>query len=193
MRLRAILWAALMTVLTVRPAQAQEKEKPSSEKSPLYAFTMESIDGTPVPLASYSGNVLLIVNVASFCGYTPQYEDLEAVYEKYKAQGFRVLAFPANNFGNQEPGTNEEIKEFCNAKYNVTFDLFSKINVKGPYQHPLYRYITTESAVPGPVQWNFQKYLVDRSGTIVAMFPSKVKPTDDEFIKKLEELLAKKG
>lgn len=193
MRTTVVLAAVLMIGLFVQTAWAQEKEKPMSEESPLYAFTMKSIDGSSVPLSAYRGDVLLIVNVASFCGYTPQYEDIEAVYEKYKSKGFRVLAFPANNFGNQEPGTNEEIKEFCSSKYDVSFDLFSKISVKGEDQHPLYRYITTQSPVPGDVKWNFQKYLVDRSGNIVAMFPSKVKPTDEGFTKKVEELLAKKG
>lgn len=175
-----------------QPTPAQEKDKPMPDASALYSFTMNSIDGKPVPLSSYKGKVLLIVNVASFCGYTPQYEDIEKVFEQYKDKGFSVLAFPANNFGNQEPGTDQEIKDFCSLKYDVSFDMFSKINVKGPNQHPLYRYITTESPVRGEVKWNFQKYLVDRKGTIVAMFPTKVKPTDDEFIEKLEALLAEK-
>ena len=193
MRSSVIIAVALSAGLLVQSAVGQEKGDQVVQTSPLYSFTVESIDGSPVPLSTYKGEVLLIVNVASFCGYTPQYEDIEAVYEMYKDKGFRVLAFPANNFGNQEPGTNEEIKEFCTSKYDVTFDLFSKISVKGEDQHPLYRYITTESAVPGEVKWNFQKYLVDRSGNIVAMYPSKVKPTDDEFVSKLEELLAKRG
>jgi glutathione peroxidase len=193
MRFETFLAAVFVASLFGYSASAQEKGKPMATQSPLYRFTMESIDGSPVPLSNYRGDVLLIVNVASFCGYTPQYEDIESVYEQYKDKGLRVLAFPANNFGNQEPGSNEEIKEFCTSKYDVTFDLFSKISVKGEDQHPLYRYITTESSVPGEVKWNFQKYLVDRSGNIVAMFPSKVKPTDDDFIRALEGLLAKKS
>ena len=193
MRITAVLASLVIVGFIARTARAQEKTKPTSQESPLYGFTMESIDGSPVALSTFRGDVLMIVNVASFCGHTPQYEDIESVYEKYKDRGFRVLAFPANNFGNQEPGTNQEIKEFCTSKYNVSFDLFSKISVKGEDQHPLYRFITTRSAVPGEVQWNFQKYLVDRSGTVVAMFPSKVKPTDREFIQKLEALLAKKN
>ncbi len=158
----------------------------------IHSFTMKTIDGKEKSLADYKGNILLIVNVASKCGYTPQYKDLEAVYRKYKDRGFRVLGFPANNFGNQEPGSDEEILEFCSTKYDVTFDLFSKISVKGEDQHPLYRYITTESAFPGEVKWNFQKYLVDREGNIVAMFPSRVKPTNKEVIERLETLLATK-
>jgi len=192
MRLHSIVAGVLVAGVLAQPLPAQEKDKPMPETATLYSFTMNSIDGKPVPLSSYKGNVLLIVNVASFCGYTPQYEDIETIYERYKEKGFRVLAFPANNFGNQEPGTDQEIKEFCRLKYDVSFDVFSKINVKGPDQHPLYRYITTESPVRGEVKWNFQKYLVDRNGTIVAMFPTKVKPMDEEFIEKLESLLAQK-
>ena len=192
MRIRSVFAGVLIAGVLAQPTPAQEKDKPMPETTTLYSFTMNSIDGKPVPLSSYKGNVLLIVNVASFCGYTPQYEDIEEVYEKFKEKGLRVLAFPANNFGNQEPGTDQEIKEFCSLKYDVSFDLFSKISVKGPNQHPLYRYITTESPVPGEVKWNFQKYLVDRKGKLVAMFPTKVKPTDDAFIEKLEALLAEK-
>ena len=156
----------------------------------VYDFSMKTIDGKEQSLADFKGNVLLIVNVASFCGFTPQYKDLESVYEKYKAKGFRILAFPANNFGEQEPGTDQEIKTFCESKYSVTFNLFSKISVKGDDQHPLYRYITKDSPCPGDIKWNFQKYLVDKNGTIVAMFPSRVKPTDNVFVEKLEALLS---
>ncbi len=193
MRLALFALTVVVGGLFGSPARSQNKAPSTAVESPLYSFTMESIDGKEVPLSAYKGEVLLIVNVASFCGYTPQYEDIEAIYKQYKDRGFRVLAFPANNFGNQEPGTNQEIKEFCTSKFDVTFDMFSKISVKGDDQHPLYRYITTESAVPGEVKWNFQKYLVDRSGTIVAMFPSKVKPTDEEFVKVLERLLGEQG
>ena len=159
----------------------------------IYSFVMKTNGGKEQSLADYRGNVLLVVNVASFCGYTPQYKDLEAVYEKYKDKGFRILAFPANNFGQQEPGSDEEIKTFCETNYKVTFDLFSKISVKGNDQHPLYQYITKDSPFPGDVKWNFQKYLVDKQGNIVAMFPSKVKPSADEFLKKLESLLDDKS
>ena len=168
---------------------AQQKEKISVEKKGLYSFTMKTNDGKDKPLAEYKGKVLLVVNVASFCGYTPQYKDLEEVYRKYKDKGFVILGFPANNFGRQEPGSDEEIKTFCDTKYNVTFDLFSKISVKGEDQHPLYQYITKDSPFPGDVKWNFQKYLVDKKGNIVAMYPSKVKPTDKEVIQQIESLL----
>ena len=168
---------------------SQPKEQAAVEKKSIYDFTMKSIDGKDKHLADYKGEVLLVVNVASLCGYTPQYRDLEEVFEKYKGKGFRILAFPANNFGEQEPGSDKEIKTFCESKYSVTFDLFSKISVKGGDQHPLYQYITKDSPFPGDVKWNFQKYLVDKQGNIVAMFPSRVNPTDKSFIDKLESLL----
>lgn len=168
---------------------SQQKEKPSVDKKSLYHFTMKTIEGKDKSLAEYRGEVLLVVNVASFCGHTPQYKDLEEVYRRYKDKGFQILAFPANNFGQQEPGTDKEIKTFCESKYNVTFDLFSKISVRGDDQHPLYRYITKDSPFPGSVKWNFQKYLVDMDGNIVAMFPSGVKPTDKEVVQKIESLL----
>jgi glutathione peroxidase len=168
---------------------SQPKEQTAVDKKSIYDFTMKTIDGKEKSLADYKGEVLLVVNVASQCGFTPQYKDLEEVFEKYKDKGFRILAFPANNFGEQEPGSNQEIKTFCQTNYSVTFDLFSKISVKGDDQHPLYRYITKESPFPGDVKWNFQKYLVDKDGNIVAMFPSRVKPTDKAFIEKVESLL----
>jgi glutathione peroxidase len=156
----------------------------------IYTFTMKRINGTEESLALYKGKVLMLVNVASKCGYTPQYKDLEALYRKYKSRGFEILAFPANNFGSQEPGSDEQILEFCKTNYDVTFPLFSKISVKGDDQHPLYRYITRDSPIPGEIRWNFQKYLVDRKGNLVAMFPSRIKPTDEELVKLIEKLLA---
>ena len=118
----------------------------------VYDFTMDDIDGKPVNLGAYKGKVLLLVNTASLCGNTPQYGDLERIYEQYHEQGFEVLAFPANNFGQQEPGTNAEIKGFCLTKYSVSFPLFSKISVKGSDKHPLYQYLTEQSAFPGEVE-----------------------------------------
>jgi glutathione peroxidase len=189
----ASLFAALaLTVVTIE-LFVQPKEKPAVQSKGVHSFTMKTIDGKEKSLSEYRGSVLLLVNVASFCGYTPQYKDLEEVYRKYKSQGFRILAFPANNFGQQEPGSDEEIKEFCETKYSVTFDLFSKISVKGEDQHPLYQYITKESPFPGEVKWNFQKYLVDKRGEIVAMFPSRVKPTDKGVVEKIESLLKDKS
>jgi glutathione peroxidase len=167
----------------------QQEVKGPAMNTSIHNFAMKTMDGKEKSLAEYKGNVLLIVNVASFCGYTPQYKDLEEVYRKYKDKGFRILAFPANNFGEQEPGSDEEIKTFCSTKYDVTFDLFSKISVRGDDQHPLYRYITKDSPFPGEVKWNFQKYLVDKKGTLVAMFPSKTKPTERLVVERIESLL----
>ena len=137
--------------------------------SGVYSFTLNSIDGKPAPLADYKGKVVLLVNVASQCGYTPQYSALEAIYKKYKDQGFVILGFPANNFGAQEPGTNEEIKTFCSRKYSVTFPMYSKISVKGDDQTPLYSYLTrqTGAGIAGEIQWNFTKFLVDRNGNVI--------------------------
>jgi glutathione peroxidase len=186
---RPAFFCAIFLLLLSPTLSAQQKEKPTVDQQGIYGFTMKTIDGKDKHLADYKGKVLLIVNVASFCGNTPQYKDLEEVYLKYKEKGFAILGFPANDFGAQEPGTDQEIKDFCSTKYDVTFDLFSKISVKGVDQHPLYRYITTESPFPGDVRWNFQKYLVDRDGNIVAMFPSKMKPKESQVIEKIESLL----
>jgi glutathione peroxidase len=150
---------------------------------------MKTIDGKDKLLSDYKGKVLLVVNVASKCGHTPQYKGLEALYQKYGKEGFMILGFPANNFFRQEPGTDSEIKEFCTTKYNVTFDMFSKISVKGDDQHPLYQYLTKESPFPGDVKWNFQKYLVDRNGSIVAKFDPKVEPEDTTVIQAVEKYL----
>ncbi len=155
----------------------------------VHSFSAKTIDGEEKQLSDYKGKVLLIVNVASKCGFTPQYEGLQKLYERYKDKGFVVLGFPANNFMWQEPGTDEEIKTFCTTKYNVTFDMFSKISVKGKDQHPLYAYLTNESPFPGEVKWNFQKYLVNQKGEVVAKFAPSTKPFDDEVIGAIEELL----
>lgn len=174
-------------------ALAWTKEASVEQQPKLYSFTMKTIDGKDKSLSDYKGKVLLIVNVASKCGYTPQYKDLEALYEKYKDRGFMILGFPANNFLWQEPGTNEEIKKFCTTNYGVTFDMFSKISVKGKDQDPLYKYLTEESPVTGNVKWNFQKYLVDRNGNVVAKYQPDTKPLEQEVTAKIEELLKEKG
>lgn len=171
---------------------AQPKEKQMDQQPKIYSFIVKTIDGKDKPLSDYKGKVLLIVNVASKCGHTPQYKGLESVYKKYKDRGFMVLGFPANNFLWQEPGTNEDIKNFCTLNYGVTFDMFSKISVKGSNQDPLYRYLAKESPVPGTVTWNFQKYLVDRKGNVVAKFAPGVKPEEKDVIDKIEQLLSEK-
>ena len=155
-------------------------------------FTLNSIDGKPAPLTQYQGKVVLIVNVASRCGYTPQYTGLEKVYEKYKDQGFVILGFPANNFGAQEPGTNEEIKTFCSSKYNVTFPMYSKISVKGADIHPLYQFLTdkqTNPATAGDIKWNFTKFLVGKDGKVIARFESAVTPESPEVTSAIEKAL----
>lgn len=156
----------------------------------VYDFTLNDIDGKPVSLSQFKGKVLLLVNTASFCGNTPQYADLEKMYEQYREKGFEILAFPANNFGKQEPGTDTEIKTFCYTKYSLSFPLFSKISVAGDDTHPLYRYLTEQSPFPGEVEWNFQKYLVDRSGAVVARYPHRMKPLAPEIVQDIERALA---
>lgn len=155
-------------------------------------FKMKDIDGKDVKLKKYKGSVLLVVNTASKCGYTPQYEGLEAIYNKYKGQGFAVLGFPANNFGGQEPGTAEEIKEFCTTKYKVTFPMFAKISVKGDDQDPLYKFLTSKETNPnfaGDITWNFNKFLIDKKGNVVARFSSKDKPDGEAITQAIEKYL----
>lgn len=153
-------------------------------------FTMNRIDGTPQDLSAYKGKVVLMVNVASKCGYTPQYESLEKVYARDKDKGLVVLGFPANDFGKQEPGTNKEIAEFCASTYKVGFPMFEKISVKGSAAHPLYQRLAAQPApIGGEPKWNFTKFLVDREGNVVARFDSNVKPDGPEITKKLSELL----
>lgn len=158
----------------------------------VYDFTMKDIDGRDVPLSNYKGKVLLMVNVASYCGNTPQYKDLEALYKKYKSRGLVVLGFPANNFGAQEPGSNAEIKDFCSKEYAVTFPMFAKISVKGSDIHPLYQYLTSKvenGAVEAPVRWNFQKFLVGKDGKVITSFAHKTSVNDKEVIAAIEAAL----
>ncbi len=167
----------------------------SSKTKSVLDFKMKDIDGKEVKLKKYKGDVLLIVNTASKCGYTPQYEGLQAIYTKYQAQGFEVLGFPANNFGGQEPGTETEIKEFCESKYKVTFPMFAKISVKGEDQHPLYNFLTAKETNPkfaGDISWNFNKFLVNRKGEVVARFSSKDKPDGETVTQAIEKYLKEK-
>lgn len=159
----------------------------------VYDFTMKSIDGQTAPLAAYKGHVVLLVNVASRCGFTPQYTALEAIYEKYKSQGFVIVGIPANNFGGQEPGTDAEIKTFCTAKYQVTFPMMSKVSVKGADQTPLYQFLTDKAAHPttgGEIKWNFTKFLVGAEGHVITRFESDVKPDSPEVTGAIEKALA---
>ena len=154
----------------------------------MFDFSMDSIQGQPVPLSEYKGKVALVVNVASRCGYTPQYTSLEATYRKYKDRGFVVLGFPANNFRSQEPGTNAEIQEFCKRTYDVTFPMFSKISVLGEDKAPLYKYLTSQMG--SEIEWNFTKFLVGPDGQVLARFPSKVTPDSPEVTAAIEKALA---
>jgi glutathione peroxidase len=162
-----------------------------SAASGIYDFTLPSIDGQPLPLSNFKGKVVLVVNVASRCGFTPQYTALESIYEEYKDQGFVILGFPANNFGAQEPGTNAEIKTFCSSKYNVTFPMYGKVSVKGDDQTPLYHYLTKDAnpSLTGDIKWNFTKFLVDRSGHVVNRFEPAIKPDAPEVTSAIEKLL----
>ena len=158
----------------------------------VYNYTLKSIDGQPTSLAQFHGKVLFLVNVASSCGYTPQYKALEAVYEKYKAQGLVIVGIPANNFANQESGTDAEIHTFCTKKYSVTFPMMSKISVKGTDQTPLYQYLTDKSINPqigGDIQWNFTKFIFDRNGKPVARFEPATTPDSPEVVAAIESAL----
>ena len=154
----------------------------------IYEFKVRDIRGNEISLSQYKGYPILIVNVASKCGYTYQYENLEKVYQKYKAKGLKIVGFPANNFGSQEPGSNEEIAKFCKLKYDVSFDMMSKISVKGPDKHPLYKYLTETANKKGEVGWNFEKFLIDKNGKIVDRFESSVEPDNEKLTKQLESL-----
>jgi glutathione peroxidase len=161
--------------------------------SSIYDFTLNSIQGVPAPLAAYRGKVLLLVNVASYCGYTPQYQDLEALYEKYKDRGFVIVGIPANNFGAQEPGSNQEIKTFCTSKYHVTFPMMAKVSVKGSDIAPLYAFLTDKSANPktgGDIGWNFTKFLVGPDGKVIARFDSEVEPDSKDLTSAIEKALS---
>lgn len=159
----------------------------------IYDLKLKDIEGQAASLKPYRGKVLLIVNVASKCGFTPQYAGLEGLYQKYKAQGLVVLGFPCNQFGGQEPGTNEEIKQFCTRRYQVSFPLWDKIEVNGPGRHPLYALLAgQDSPVAGDIRWNFTKFLVGREGKILKRFGSTTKPDSSELVQAVEAALAAK-
>jgi glutathione peroxidase len=172
----------------------KEPSKMPANVSPL-DFTVKTIDGKEQKLSDYKGKVVMLVNVASRCGYTKQYTPLQAVYQKYADQGFVILGFPANNFKGQEPGTDEEIKEFCSSRYNVTFPLMSKISVAGDDKHPLYKFLTEEQTsreFAGDIGWNFTKFLVDRNGNLIGRFATKTSPDDPKVTAAIEKALAAK-
>ena len=181
--MRTLLRLALLLLLPGMMARAAS----------LYEIAVKDIDGQAATLAPLKGRVLLIVNVASECGYTPQYEGLQAVFTKYEAEGLTVLGFPCNQFGGQEPGTNAEIKQFCSTKFHVTFPLFDKIEVNGAHRHPLYVALAGKgSPFPGDIGWNFSKFLVGRDGKIVQRFDSGAEPDSPAVTKAIEAALAAK-
>jgi glutathione peroxidase len=180
--MRKLVSVLMLCAAAVLPAQAKS----------IYDFTMNSIDGQPVSLDSYKGKVVLLVNVASKCGFTPQYAGLEALYEKYKDRGFVIVGIPANNFAQQEPGTNAEIKTFCSRKYNVSFPMMSKVSVKGDDETPLYHYLTENSTDPqfaGDIKWNFTKFLFGRDGKPVARFEPATTPDSPQVTSAIEAAL----
>jgi glutathione peroxidase len=188
--LREILVRKLILTLIVFLAAGATAAHAAS----IYDFTMKSIDGQPVSLKTYSGKVVLLVNVASRCGFTPQYAGLEALYEKYKDRGLVIVGIPANNFGSQEPGTNEEIKKFCSSKYNVSFPMMAKVSVLGDDKTPLYQFLTDKSQDPqfgGDIKWNFTKFLFDRKGNLLARFEPNVTPDSPEVQTAVESALGK--
>lgn len=156
----------------------------------IFDLTVKTIKGEEKQLSEYEGKVLLIVNLASYCGYTPQYKGLEQLNLKYQKLGLRVLGFPCNDYGEQEPGTNEEIQTFCSRNYGVTFELFEKVHAKGSQQHPLYKFLTSSVEPRGDVSWNFEKFLVDKKGEVIARFRSSIAPESPELITAIEQALA---
>ncbi len=193
----AVLITMFLTfsVVIVTASEKEEKNNMTPDKTTMaankdhVAIPFESIDGKKISLKDWQGKVVLIVNVASKCGNTPQYSGLEKLYQTYKDKGLVVVGFPANNFGGQEPGTNEEILNFCRTNYDVTFPMMSKVSVKGDDKHPLFVYLTEKSSLPGEIQWNFSKFLLDKRGNLVARYSSQVKPDDKELVEKIESLL----
>lgn len=173
---------------TWKGSTTMSKSMPKSEID-IRNIPFETITGDTISLADFKGKVILIVNVASKCGFTPQYAGLEELYRTYKDSGLVIIGFPANNFGGQEPGTNEEILNFCTTKFDVTFPMMAKISVKGKDKHPLYVYFTEQSNMSGEIKWNFTKFLLDRDGHLVARYDSAVKPMSDEIVGEIKKLL----
>ena len=191
---RTVRLAAGLSLLTLAAALPPAVRAAPPKPTGVLSYTVQNIDGKSVPLSRYKGKVLMIVNTASLCGNTPQYASLEKLNQKYKASGLRILAFPANDFGQQEPGTNGEIRQFCTAKYNATFDLFSKVSVKAPNQAPLYTFLTSKESDPkfgGDIEWNFAKFLVNRKGQVVGRFQAGHDPLSPDVVGALETELKK--
>jgi glutathione peroxidase len=190
-----LILAALAGALIFFSNRSETAMKTATAKCPeALNFTVKSIDEEDVSLCRYAGNVVLIVNTASECGYTPQYKDLEELNQRYHSRGVRILGFPSNDFGAQEPGSNTEIKEFCETRNKLTFDMFAKIPVLGKEKHELYRYLTSgggDQKLAGEVAWNFNKYLIGKDGKLVGRFLSPVEPLSEELIEAIERELEK--
>lgn len=187
--MKAMAWLLGVGLLSgvVSMSEAADKSSPLS-------YQVKTLEGKDVELSAYQGKVVMIVNVASKCGRTPQYETLQKLHEAYKDRGLVILGFPCNQFGRQEPGSPEQIREFCEAKYGVTFDLFEKIDVNGPNAAPLYKHLTSQETNPqfaGNVRWNFEKFLIGKDGNIVARFGSGVDPASEAVIAAIEKELRK--
>ena len=188
-------WATGLAIVMGTATLSAAEKKPSKDASPVLKHTMKTLDGKQVDLSKYKGKVLLIVNVASQCGATPQYEPLQELYGKYKDDGLVVLGFPCNQFGSQEPGSADEIQEFCTSNYGVTFPMFAKIDVNDDNAADLYQYLTSKEAFPkdsGRVRWNFEKFLIGRDGKVVDRFRTPVQPDSKPVIQAIEKELAKK-
>jgi glutathione peroxidase len=189
----AVMIACLITFYQMKETEGSSAQTKGSMTS-VYDITVKDIDGKPVKLDRYKGNVLMIVNVASECGFTPQYAGLQKIYQKYQSQGLVILGFPANNFGGQEPGSEAEIKTFCTQRYKVTFPMFSKVSAKGSDIAPLYQYLTDRASNPnfaGDISWNFNKFLIDRNGNTIARFDSSDEPESAEVMQAIEGALKK--
>jgi glutathione peroxidase len=184
MKVLVSLLLSLAMVSIALPRQA-------AKVPPTLSFTMNSLDGKPVNLSRYAGHVVLIVNVASECGFTPQYEGLQALHRRYAARGLRILGFPSNDFGAQEPGSNAQIAEFCSKNYGVEFDMFSKITVLGPGKAPLYRQLTATPRFSGEVAWNFEKFLLNRNGQVIGRYESAVEPLSADLTQAIEAALGR--
>jgi glutathione peroxidase len=186
----AVLFAGTALLWVARAIASEARSQtPAPAETTVHAFRVKDIRGGERDLSGYQGKVLLIVNTASRCGFTPQYSGLQKLHERYRERGFEVLAFPANNFMGQEPGSDKEIQEFCSLKFGVTFPLFSKISVKGGDIHPLFRFLTTRPGLEGEVSWNFNKFLIGPDGAVVARFGSRQDPAGAELTGAIEALL----
>jgi glutathione peroxidase len=199
MRYLAAAVLAATTLLSVGCNADQQSERTTAAEEQQAMATdyrtveFNTITGETTTLNAFAGQAILVVNVASKCGYTPQYADLEELYRTYKDSGLVILGFPANNFGGQEPGSNEQILEFCTSKFDVTFPMMAKISVKGDSKHPLFTYLTEQSAKPGEIKWNFSKFVLDREGNVIERFDSGVKPMSDELVAAVKQALGEQG